>query len=167
VSHPEQIHIKKQMSVEELDKRIKTLEHNTRVLKRLYFIRHRYNGKSVEEACDLVGVKKPVGYIWQDRWNEEGYKGLIPRFAGGRPSKLSKEQKDRLLQLLEQKDNWTSEEVRDLVHKEFNVEYTLKQIRIILKNYGMRCAKPYVHDYRRPEDAEDILKKDYRLWMKM
>jgi putative transposase len=167
VSHPEQIHIKKQMSVEELDKRIKTLEHNTRVLKRLYFIRHRYNGKSVEETCDLVGVKKTVGYIWQDRWNEEGYKGLIPRFAGGRPSKLSKEQKDRLLQLLEQKDNWTSEEVRDLVHKEFNVEYTLKQIRIILKNYGMRCAKPYVHDYRRPEDAEDILKKDCHLWMKM
>jgi putative transposase len=155
------------MSVEELDKRIKTLEHNTRVLKRLYFIRHRYNEKSVEEACDLVGVKKTVGYIWQDRWNEEGYKGLIPRFAGGRPSKLSKEQKDRLLQLLEQKDNWTSEEVRDLVHKEFNVEYTLKQIRIILKNYGMRCAKPYVHDYRRPEDAEDILKKDCHLWMKM
>jgi putative transposase len=155
------------MPVEELDKRIKTLEVKTRVLKRLYFIKHRYNGKSVEEACDLVGVKKPVGYIWQDRWNEEGYKGLIPRFAGGRPSKLSKEQKDRLLQLLEQKDNWTSEEVRDLIHKEFNVEYTLKQIRIILKSYGMRCAKPYVRDYRRPDDAEDILKKDCHLWKKM
>jgi putative transposase len=155
------------MTVEELDKRIKTLELNTRVLKRLYFIRHRYNGKSVEDACDLVGVKKPVGYIWQDRWNEEGYKGLIPRFAGGRPSKLSKEQKDRLLQLIGQKDNWTSEEVRNLIHKELNVEYTLKQIRIILKSYGMRCAKPYVRDYRRPPDAEDILKKDCRLWKKM
>jgi putative transposase len=65
------------MPEEELNKRIKTLEHNTRVLKRLYFIKHRYNGISVEEACDLVGVKKTVGYIWQDRWNEEGYKGLI------------------------------------------------------------------------------------------
>ncbi len=160
MSHPEQIHIKKQMSVEELDKRIKTLEHSTRVLKRLYFIKYRYNGKSVEEACDLVGAKKPVGYIWQDRWNKEGYKGLIPRFAGGRPSKLVREQKDRLRELLGQKDNWTSEEVRDLVHREFNVEYTLKQIRIILRKYGMKCAKPYPHDYRRPENAEEILKKD-------
>lgn len=155
------------MPVEELDKRIKTLELNTRVLKRLYFIKHRYNGKSVEAACDLVGVKKPVGYIWQERWNEEGYMGLIPRFAGGRPSKLSKEQKDRLFEHLKQKDSWTSEEVRDLVHTEFNAEYTLKQIRIILKSYGMRCAKPYVRDYRRPPDAEDILKKDCHRWMKM
>ncbi len=52
------------MPEEELDKRIKTLEHNTRVLKHLYFIKHRYNGISVEEACDLVGVSKIVGYIW-------------------------------------------------------------------------------------------------------
>ncbi len=155
------------MPEEELDKRIKTLEHNTRVLKRLYFVKHRYNGKSVEEACDLVGVKKTVGYIWQDRWNEEGYTGLIPRFAGGRPSKLTEKQKDRLPELLQQKDNWSSEEVRSLVLKEFNVEYTLKQTRVILKNYGMRCAKPYVLDYRRPEDAEDILKKGCRLWTKM
>jgi len=45
------------MTVEELDRRIKTLETDTKVLKRLYFIKHRYNGKSVEKACDLVGVK--------------------------------------------------------------------------------------------------------------
>jgi len=84
---------------------------------------------------------------------------LIPRYAGGRPSKLTKEQKDKLLELLKQKDNWTTEEVRDLIHKEFNVEYTLKQIRIILKKYGMKCAKLYTYDYRRPSDAEGILKK--------
>ena len=167
MSHPEQIHIQKYMSVEELDRRIRTLETNTKVLKRLYFVKYRYNGKSVEDACDLIGVKKPVGYIWQDRWNKEGYNGLIPRYAGGRPSKLSKEQKDRLLKLLEQKENWSTEEVRDLIHTEFNVEYTLKQIRIILRNYGMMCAKPYPHDYRRPADAEEILKKDYHLWRKM
>jgi putative transposase len=149
------------MVVEELDRRIKTLEINTRVLKRLYFIKYRYNGKSVEEACDLVGVKKPVGYIWQYRWNKEGYKRLTPRFAGGRPSKLTIEQKDKLHGLLQQRDSWTSEEVRDIIHREFNVEYTLKQIRIILRKYGMKCAKPYIHDYIRPENAEDILKKDY------
>ncbi len=160
MSHPEQIYIQRHMSIEELDKRIKTLETNVKVLKRLYFVKHRYNGKSVIEACDLVGVKKPVGYIWQDRWNKEGYSGLIPRYAGGRPSKLSKKQKERLLELLHQKDNWTTDEVRNLIKKEFNVEYTLKQIRIILRNYGMIYAKPYVRDYRRPSDAEDILKKE-------
>ena len=50
------------------------------------------------------------------------------------------------------------EEVRLLVEKEFGVEYTPKQIRIIVKTLGMRYAKPYTYDYRRPDDAEDLLK---------
>ena len=78
---------------------------------RLYFIKHRYDGKSVEEASRLVGVAKPVGYQWQERWNESGYDGLIPLYAGGRPSKHSDEQKARLQSLLEEKDVWTTDEV--------------------------------------------------------
>jgi transposase len=30
---------------------------------------------------------------------------------------------------------------------------------IILKKFKMNHAKPYPHDYRRPKDAEDLLKK--------
>ena len=45
-----------------------------------------------------------------------------------------------------------------LIEKEFGFEYTPKQIRIIVKTLGMRYAKPYTYDYRRPDDAEDLLK---------
>ena len=38
---------------------------------------------------------------------------------------------------------------------EFKVEYTSKQIRIILKNMRMRCAKPFPHDYRRSKKLVD------------
>jgi len=156
---PEQIHIQRHMTLEELERRIKKLEKNVRVLKRLYFIRYRLDGVSVEDAADRVGVTKNTAYIWQERWNESGYDGLIPRFAGGKPSKLTDEEKDILRQLLSERDTWTTEGVRELVSKEFGVDYTLKQIRIILKKFGMRCGKPYPHDHRRPDDAEDILKK--------
>ena len=158
MSKPEQIPLRRHMSQEELLKRIKTLENDVKVLKRLYFIKYRYGGLTVEQASTLVGISKPVGYIWQSRWNEEGYVGLIPRYAGGRPSKLDQNQKDRLNQLLSQKNVWTTEGVRLLIEKEFGVEYTLKQIRIIVKALGMRYAKPYTYDYRRPDDAEDLLK---------
>jgi len=149
------------MNIEELYKRIKTLENDTKVLRRLYFIKYRYEGKTVSESARLVGITKRVGYIWQERWNEKGYEGLIPQYAGGRPSKLTDAQKERLIYLLKQTDTWTTEEVRELIFKEFNVEYTSKQIRIILKNTGMRYAKPFTHDYRRPKNAEEILKKVY------
>jgi putative transposase len=156
---PEQIPIKRHMTNDELQKRIKTLETNTKILQRLYFIKHRYEGKNVEEASRLAGVAKPVGYEWQERWNESGYEGLIPRYAGGRPSKLSDQQKENLNALLKQKDVWTTEEVRLLIFNEFGIEYTLKQIRIITKKFGMKYAKPFTLDYRRPPNAEEILKK--------
>jgi putative transposase len=156
---PEQIPLQKHMTNEELQRRIKMLETNTKILKRLYFIKHRYDGKSVEEASRLVGVAKPVGYEWQERWNKSGYDGLIPRYAGGRPSKLSDQQKERLQFLLREKNVWTTDEVRLLISKEFSIGYTLKQVRTIAKKFGMKYAKPFTLDYRKPPNSEQILKK--------
>ena len=159
MTKPEQIPIRKHLSLEELDWRIKSLERDTRVLKRLYFVKFRYQGDSVEKASERVGVTRMVGYHWQERWNAQGYEGIIPRFAGGRPSKLTTEQMEHLPKLLQEREHWTTEEVRRFIQDEFEVEYTLKQIRIILKKIGMRYAKPFPRDYRRPRNAEDLLKK--------
>ncbi len=147
------------MSVEELEQRIKTLEKDTRVLKRLYFIRFRYGGDSVETAAGKVGVYKMVAYQWQDRWNEDGYEGLVPRFAGGKPAKLSRERIEGLRSILEGRGGWTTEEVQDLIEKRFGTRFTQKHVRTILRKLGMKYAKPYQHDCRRPENAEDELKK--------
>ena len=155
----ETIQVQRKMSAEDLEQRIKTLEKDTRVLKRLYFIRFRYEGDSVETAAEKVGVYKMVAYQWQDRWNDNGYEGLVPRFAGGKPAKLSKERIERLRSILEERDDWTTEEVKDLIEKRFAVRFTQKHVRTILRKLGMKYAKPYQHDYRRPKAAEDDLKK--------
>ncbi len=159
MARPENIAINRHITAEELLKKIKSLEKDTRILQRLYFIKYRYEGVSVEDAAERVGISKPVAYIWQDRWNNEGYLGLKPKFAGGKPPKLNISQKDHLKEILNTRDDWTTEEIRKLISKESDVEYTLKQIRIILKKFSMNFSKPFQHDYRRPEDAEDILKK--------
>lgn len=151
--------IKKWMSVDELDRRIKSLEKDVKVLKRLYFAKYRYLGDTVEVASRKVGVTKMIGYEWQRRWNKEGYTGLIPRYAGGRPSKLADNQKEELKSILKARDDWTTDEIRGLIKERYGVEYTLKQIRVILRKFGMKCGKPYPKDYRRPENAEEILKK--------
>jgi putative transposase len=151
--------IKKWMNIDKLDNRIKSLEKDVKVLKRLFFVRYRYSGDSVEMASSKVGVTKMVGYEWQRRWNKDGYTGLIPKYAGGRPSKLIDEQKEELKALLQHRDDWTTGEVRKLIKGKYGVEYTLKQIRVILKKFGMKCGKPYPRDYRRPDNAKEILKK--------
>jgi putative transposase len=147
------------MDIEELNRKIKSVEKDVKILKRLYFIKFRYNGDSVEKASKKVGVTKRVGYIWQNRWNDKGYEGLIPRYAGGRPSKLTQQQKNELDQILRQKESWTTREIKDVISIKFNVDYTLKQIYIILKDMGMNFGKPFPRDYRRPPNAEGLLKK--------
>ncbi|MHB1622713.1 MAG: IS630 family transposase [Cuniculiplasma sp.] len=155
----ERYHIEKKMDERDLDRLISSLERSTRILKRLLFIRYRYNGDSVEEASERIGITKMMGYEWQNRWNKLGYKGLIPRYARKGPSKLSSDQKEILKNMLKD-GNYTTAQVRSMIKKKFDVDYTMKQIWVILKGWDMHHAKPYLHDKRRPPDAEYILKKN-------
>jgi len=54
----EQIPIKKHMTRDELESRIKTLEKDAKILKRLYFVKFRYDGDSVEESSQRIGVTR-------------------------------------------------------------------------------------------------------------
>jgi putative transposase len=143
------------MSVEELDKRIKCLEKDVKVLNRLHFIRNRYLGDSVELAASKSGVTKRVGYIWQERWNEEGYEGLMPKYGGGRPAKLTEKEKINLKELLSKKDDWTTKKIKKLIKDKFGPDFSEKHVRTILRNLGLKFGKPYPKDYRRPFNAEN------------
>lgn len=88
-----------------------------------------------------------------------GYEEIMPRYAGERPSKLSEQQKNELEQILRQKESETTKEIKDTISREFNVDYSLKQIYIILRDTGMNFGKPYPRDYRRPPNVEEMPKK--------
>ena len=155
----EQITIVRHVPLSVLNKRIKHPKGLPEVVPRLVFIRLRYKGMSVVDAAEAVGVSHQTGYNWQKRWNEEGPGGLVPKYAGGHPSKLTDEQKTALLEKLREKERWTTAEVQHLIPSQFGVSYSLDQVRRILKSFGMFFGKPYPRDYRRPRDAEQVLKK--------
>jgi putative transposase len=83
----------------------------------------------------------------------------VPSFSGRPKPKLSNDEKIELRRLLEMKDAWTLREVRMLIRDKFRVDYSEMQVWRIMKSWNMHHAKPYILDKRRPEDAEDILKK--------
>jgi putative transposase len=147
------------LTLEELNKMIKKEEKSVRVIERLYFIRFLYKGDRIREACEKVEITEPTGYSWLKSWNEQGYAGLVPSFSGGPKPKLSNDEKIELRRLLEKKDAWTLREVRMLIRDKFRVDYSEMQVWRIMKSWNMHHAKPYILDKRRPEDAEDILKK--------
>ena len=74
---------------------------------------------------------------------------------------LQKSRRKNYREMLKEKDSWTTKEVQKVIEAEleFGVIYSSWQVRRILKSFGMRYAKPYQKDYRKPENAEDTLKK--------
>jgi len=62
MARKEEIMINKTIPLEEMQLRIRSIEKDVRTLKRLYFIKYRYQGSSVAEASKNVGVTKMVGY---------------------------------------------------------------------------------------------------------
>jgi len=148
------------VTLEDLNKKIKTEEKSVRVLERLYFIRFLYKGDSIKEACGEVDITEPTGYSWLDSWNKRGYSGLLPNFSGGPKPKLGDPEKEELKMILEEERVWTLKEVRILIKERSNVEYSDMKVWRILTSWNMHHAKPYILDNRRPDDAEKVLKKD-------
>lgn len=151
--------VKRHLVSGELRKLIREDQKRGKVLQRLIFINDLYEGKSVPSAAKHAGVVKSIAYEWLRKWNESGYEGLIPRFAGGKPSKLSGEQKSDLMALLKAKDLRYLGDIMDLIKSRFGIEYPERQVRRILKSFKMKHAKSYQVDYRKREDADEKLKK--------
>jgi len=137
-------------------------EKDMRMYKRLLFVYRMYQGRSVEEACEDMCVSRQTGYNWLKQWNEEGYEGLKRSFSGGRPPKLNKELRATLRDRLWCKGLWLTQEVRAFIRHEFGIDYSVKQVQRILREFRMRYAKPYPRDYRRPEDAAELLAKSLK-----
>ena len=98
---------------------------------------------SVVSAAEAVGVSTQTGYNWQERWNAEGFVGLVPKYGGGRPSELTDEQKAALLEELGEKEHWTTADVQHLIQSHFSVTYSLDQGQRILRSFGMHFGKLY------------------------
>lgn len=147
------------LTLEELNEEIRKRKICSEVLRKLFFIKELYKGATVPQAAKEVGVSKVVGYIWLERWNEKGLEGLKPNYGGGRPSELSDEQREELKSILSKRDDWTTKEVRGLIKERFGVEYSLRHVSRLLRSFGMKYAKPYQKDYRRPDNAEEEFKK--------
>ena len=101
----EQIEISKSISLEIIDNRMKEIESETKrqrkVLQKLRFVRLRYLGYTVPEACRIENVSVQTGYNWQDQWNRSGFDSLEPNYDGGRPSSMTGEQKERFFNAVE------------------------------------------------------------------
>lgn len=150
-------HVKQHLTEEELRDAIKKAD-DRRVVRRLCFVRNLSAGDTIEMAAWRVGASQGIGSEWLTRWNDDGPAGLIPRFGGGRPPKLTHQESRDLQRLLEEGQPWTSNEITQLTEDEFDVSYHPGHVQRMLRHtYGMSYAIPRPETPTRPANAEEIL----------
>jgi putative transposase len=149
----------KHISAEKLNKHIRKLENIAKKVNRLHLIQQLYDGKSIDEASKILKIPKRTAYNWLKKWNEEGLEGLDHKKGAGRPSFLTEEELKKLDDYIMNNDGLGTEDVHYFIQKEFGIDYSLKQVRIIINKLGYSRIKPYPVYDKSPADAEEILKK--------
>jgi transposase len=151
--------VTRHITKEELGKLYKA-ETNLRIKERLLVIVHLYEGKNVYEVADIVKRSERTIKDWLSRWNKQGYEGLIPQNRNGKKPKMSLDEWDQVIKEIECKGMTIKDVlkyVKDTRGIDFSYKYGWKILRRIKK---VKYGKPYIRNEKRPNDAEDFLKKD-------
>jgi len=147
------------MSLREVLDEIKARKIEYILTERLIFISDVLKGISVPQASKNIGISHSTGYQWLKRWNENAIDGLIPRYGGGKPPELSKEDLKSLDKILLKTPNLTNDIVFDIIKHEFSVEYSDRHVSRILRKLNYTYTKPYMIYKKMPKDAKEQLKK--------
>ena len=142
MSGKSKIDIFKNMSIEELNGAIKEYSGNYRYYQRLIAMKLVSEGYSFSK----VGRTLLVSYLSVHRWakscEESGLIGLMPDFAGGRPSKLSDSMKNKLSERIESEESIGMIDVQRILKSEFDVEFTLPHVCSIVRKLGFDYIEP-------------------------
>lgn len=149
----------KHLSEEELEQAIEDAQKadETRLVRRLCYVKNLYAGDTREQAGNRVGISRATTRRWARAWNDGGVGGLRPGFGGGRPPKLSPAQFEELCELLEEGQPWTPRQIHTLIEDRYSVTYHPAHLSRKLRQAGMNYAKPRPMDPRSPDDADEIL----------
>jgi len=152
--------IKNHLSTIELEKLIKENKKGSKELLELIFIRAVKNGMKISDASDLLVMSEPTGHRWVDNYNEHGLNGLkFKNTNSGRPPKLSIEDKEEFFKIIENEDNLTPQRARQIIKDRYGIDYSLRQVKRIVKSGGYNYGKGYQIYAQKPENAEKMLKK--------
>ena len=125
--------------------------------RRLTFVKRLYKGATLKDAADDVGKSQSTENLWAKRWNEDGLGKLTPNFGDRHPPKLGEDERERLLELLEDGEPWKKQEIQHLLNEKFDIEFHPNHLPQLLDDLGLSYAIPRTERPDPPEKADEIL----------
>ncbi len=132
---------------------------------------HRKEGKSIDDIAGFTNMKRRTVHETLRRFVERGITAKDSIKQNGRPPELTEKQRRKLIVMLERgppynrSGLWTTKEVRELIRKEFGVEYTHSHVWELLKAAGFSIQRPRPRHYKAPSKKEVArFKKRLQCW---
>lgn len=131
---------------------------------RMSAIRLLQQGYTRAQVADILDVAESSVYDWQAKFREGGLAALSTKIASGRKSLLSDKQLMQLYKWLCGNPRqvqfdfglWTRKIVRELIRREFGIDYTPQNVGKILKMLGFSPQRPLWHALERdPEKRRE------------
>jgi transposase len=128
-------------------------------------------GMHPDDVADLYDVGRSTVYNWRKEYIENGPAALVVKQAPGRTPRLTDNQREWLRKLIAGRDPrqlqfdfalWTRQMIRDLIKREFGVDYTLQAVGNILRDLGLSPQRPLVRAYQQnPEMVHRWKEEEY------
>lgn len=107
------------------------------------------SGYNINEVAEIMRLSYKTVYQWLSKYLRENVGGLINKKKIGRPSKLTKSQRNTLVKLIETSPEangftgscWRSPMIQELILQKFNVFYSVKYISELLQSLGLSYQK--------------------------
>lgn len=132
---------------------------------------HRKEGKSIDDIAAFTSMKRRTVHETLKRFMERGICAKDSIKQSGRSAKLTEKQRRKLIVKLERgppynrSGLWTTKEVRELIRKEFGVEYAHSHVWELLKAAGFSLQSPRPRHYKTPSKKEiERFKKRLVCW---
>lgn len=132
-------------------KRIIATDRDTKFLFRVTMVNLVLSGMSSSELSNYCGVDERTISGWVARADEEGFESLRAVKQTGRPSKLSKDQKEKIKCAMKEDpseygySNWDGPSLSDFICKEFDVEYSVRACQKLMHELGFSLIRPQTY----------------------
>jgi len=141
-------------------KKIKDIRLRMRV-HAIVLLQKGWRQKAVAEAA---GVSERAVRDWIGRYNKDGIEGLRDKLRSGAPRKLKDSTifKQRVLAGPDKRDNtasWTGQTLRQVLCDEFNANYSLSGVYLVLHSLGLSWISPRPYHPEMDPEAQESFKK--------
>jgi transposase len=150
-------------------------EKNPRLKERYHALYLMHEFKNCTKVAEIIGRHRSTIINLVKEFNEKGTEDLVPELPPGRPSRLSKAQRDVLRQdlLTHPRDlgydfsNWEGKSVAYHIKQKFDVEFKIRRVQYLLHELGFSLQRPRYRfpkaDPKKQQEFAEELKKNWIL----